>query len=85
MNGLSCEHVSSMKMWTAVQSSTREYCEHGHLPRDCGVRHARLGFRDAKRAPEMHGTKPFASRKPNLACRTRILLSRENSSLSLYI
>ena len=26
--------------------------------RNCGVRHARLGFRDAKRAPEMHGTKP---------------------------
>ena len=26
----------------------------------------------------------FASRKPNLACRTRTLLSRENSSLSLY-
>ena len=56
----------------------------GSTSRDCGVRHARLGFRDAKRAPEMHGTKPFASRKPNLACRTRIPLSRENSSLSLY-
>ena len=32
----------------------------------------------------MHGTKPFASRKPNLACRTRILFSRESSSLSLF-
>ena len=30
------------------------------------------------------GYREFASRKPNLACRTRILLSRENSSLSLY-
>ena len=30
------------------------------------------------------GSREFASRKPNLACRTRILLSRENSSLSLY-
>ena len=30
------------------------------------------------------GNREFASRKPNLACRTRILLSRENSSLSLY-
>ena len=30
------------------------------------------------------GNREFASRKPNLACRTRILLSRENFSLSLY-
>ena len=34
--------------------------------------------------PNFTGNREFASRTPNLACRTKILLSRENSSLSLY-
>ena len=43
-----------------------------------------FGFRDAKLVPEMHGTRPFASRKPTCAGSPRILLFYDFTISVLY-
>ena len=80
--GLSCVQAPTANIGQPIRTYTATYAVcHAAFDRmtlesmgDCGGRHARFGFRDAKLVPEMHGTRPFASRKPTCAGSPRILL-----------